>query len=337
MRLQLPDMQAELAHLLAQVPRGCVTTYGSLAAALGDSVASRWVGHFMLHHDHQSGCPCHRVVRATGELGGYCSGDTADKERLLADEGINVAGDTVDPKRHRHDRFQSKRPLARLARLQKRLVEKRSLTTRVRRPRLVGGVDVSYIPKRNEGVAAYALIEVASGELLWSTTVRRRIAFPYITSYLAFRELPILLDLMDEVRRAGKPAQVLLVDGSGMLHPRGAGIATQLGIMADVPAVGVTKKLLCGRVDDTAGDWIKLDEDCEQSIPTVHPVVSAGRRIGAAVLPRPTTKRPLFISPGHQIGLVPSVRLVVRLLRGRRLPEPIYWADRISRKEATDV
>ena len=49
-------------------------------------------------------------------------------------------------------------------------------------------------------------------------------SFPYITSYLAFRELPILLELLDEVRAAGRLAELLLVDGSGILHQRHAGI-----------------------------------------------------------------------------------------------------------------
>ena len=61
-------------------------------------------------------------------------------------------------------------------------------------PQLVGGVDVSYVGP-DEGVAAYALVEVATGKLLWSTTIRRPVRFPYITSYLTFRELPLLIGI----------------------------------------------------------------------------------------------------------------------------------------------
>ena len=57
------------------------------------------------------------------------------------------------------------------------------------------------------------------GRLLWSKTIRHEIRFPYITSFLTFRELPILLELLDEVRAAGQLAPLLLVDGSGILHP----------------------------------------------------------------------------------------------------------------------
>ena len=122
------------------------------------------------------------------------------------------------------------------------------LRPRRRIPALVGGVDVAY-PNADEGVAAYALVETATGRLVWSTAVRRRVVFPYVTTYLSFREIPILLDLLDEVRAADRMTEVLLVDGSGILHHRHAGIASHLGVVASIPTIGVTKKLLCGSVD----------------------------------------------------------------------------------------
>lgn len=123
-----------------------------------------------------------------------------------------------------------------------------SLRCRQRRPRLVAGVDVSYRPP-NQAIAAYARFDVVTQQLVWSTTIQRTTSFPYIPSYLAFRELPVLIDLLDHVQRHDCMAQMLMVDGSGILHPRSAGLATLLGIVADLPTVGVAKKLLCGRVN----------------------------------------------------------------------------------------
>ena len=57
------------------------------------------------------------------------------------------------------------------------------------------------------------------------------VPFPYITSYLTFRELPLLAELIEEVRAQGRLAAVVLVDGTGVLHPRRAGIATNLGVV----------------------------------------------------------------------------------------------------------
>ncbi len=130
----------------------------------------------------------------------------------------------VDLERYGCGDFTSDRPLEVLADYQNRVAAQVALRPRRKVPQQVGGVDVSYISP-SEGVAAYALVEVATGELLWSTTIRRPVRFPYITSYLTFRELPLLVELIDEVRGRDRIAPVVLVDGTGILHPRQAGIA----------------------------------------------------------------------------------------------------------------
>jgi deoxyribonuclease V len=319
----IPDLTCRLHGLLAQVPAGRVTTCGALAEALGNRVAARWVGQFTLEHNHTAGCPCHRVVRAEGRIGPYIDGGATAKARRLAAEGIRVQDDAVDLERHGFDAFVSDRPLEALRRVQEALQDRVSLRPRRRIPKLVGGVDVSY-PRGDGGVAAYALVETDSGRLVWSITVRRPVRFPYVTTYLAFRELPILLELLDEVRRAGRISRVLLVDGSGILHQRHAGIATHLGVVASLPTIGVTKKLLCGRVD-LAG--MQPGES--------RPVVHEDRLIGVALCTGPNSRRPIFVSPGHLVDVTFAERLVRRLVRGRRLPEPLYWADRLSRRESS--
>jgi deoxyribonuclease V len=319
-KIEIPDLARRLRELIAQVPAGRVTTCGDLAEALGNRIAARWVGQFTLEHDHTAGCPCHRVVRAGGQLGPYIDGGETIKARRLRAEGIEVQQDAVDLKRCGFDRFRCDRPLEELRRVQEALPAKVSLRPRRRIPKLVGGVDVSY-PGPGEGVAAYALVETDSGRLVWSKTVRRRVVFPYITSYLAFRELPILLELLEVVRTAGRLSQVLLVDGSGILHQRHAGIATHLGVVASLPTIGVTKKLLCGHVEL---EGITPGES--------RPVVYEDRLIGTALRTSPRSRRPIFISPGHRLDVAFAERLVRRLLCGRRLPEPLHWADRLSRQ-----
>ena len=317
---KVPDLTRHLHDLLAQVPPGRVTTCGDLADGLGNRIAARWVGHYALHHDHANACPCHRIVRAGGELGGYAGGPIGAKIRRLAAEGVVVRHGAIDLKRFGGCQFVSDRPLEQLRKVQQSIQGRICLRPRRRMPSLVGGVDVAY-PRPDVGVAAYAAVETATGRLVWSTTVRHPVAFPYISTYLSFREIPILLDLLDEVRTAGRMTQVLLVDGSGILHQRRAGIASLLGVVASTPTIGVTKKLLCGRVDL---DGMAPGES--------RPVVYEDCLIGAALRPTAGSRRPIFISPGHRVDLAFSERLVRQLLTGRRLPEPIYWADRLGRK-----
>jgi len=317
----IPDLTRLLRELIAQVPAGWVTTCGSLADALGSPIAARWVGHFALHHEHHAGCPCHRVVRAGGILGPYIVGGERAKSRRLKDEGVEVRRGCVDLKRFEFGDFVSDRPLERLRHVQEDLLAKVSLRPRRRIPKWVGGVDVSY-PCPDEGVAAYALVETDTARHVWATTVRRRVVFPYISTYLAFRELPILLDLLQEVRAAGRLSEVLLVDGTGILHHRRTGIATHLGIVAGLPTVGVTKKLLCGQVEIA-------DMQPEES----RPVVYEDQLVGVALRTTAGSRRPIFVSPGHRLDVAYSERLVRRLLGGHRLPEPLHWADRLSRSQ----
>jgi len=315
----VPDLERDLRGLIAQIPSGCVATCGALAAALGNRIAARWVGHFALHHIHNAACCCHRVVRAGGAIGGYVSGCVRDKAMRLIEEGVILCDDRMDLSRFGFESFVSDRPLEVLRRVQESIQSQIVLCPRRRMPKLVGAVDVAY-PNAEEGMAAYALVETETKTLAWSATVRRRVTFPYITSYLSFREIPILLDLLDEVRAAGRMAEVLLVDGSGVLHQRHAGIASHLGVIESVPTIGITKKLLCGQVDlkgMAAGES--------------RQVVHEGQPIGAALRPTAGSLRPIFVSPGHQVDLAFAERLVRLLLTGRRLPEPLYWADRLSR------
>jgi deoxyribonuclease V len=215
--------------------------------------------------------------------------------------------------------------LERLARYQARLASRVSIRGSRKVPPLVGGVDVSYVSP-TEGVAAYALVEVSTGELLWSTVIRRPVRFPYITSYLTFRELPLLLELIDEVRKQDRMAAVVLVDGTGILHPRHAGIASHLGVVARVPTIGVTKKLLCGQVDIAGMRPLES-----------RPVTLDDQLLGAAIRPTAGSCRPLFISPGSGLNLASAERIVRAVLKGRRPPSPLYWADRLSRKYAQNV
>ncbi len=116
---------------------------------------------------------------------------------------------------------------------------------------------------------------------------------------------------------------VVMVDGTGILHPRRAGIASHLGVVAGIPTIGVTKKLLCGQVD------IKGLRPLES-----RPVLLDEEPVGAAVRPTSGSLRPLFVSPGSGVDLASAVRIASAVLAGKRLPLPLYWADRLSRQGA---
>jgi deoxyribonuclease V len=319
--VDIPDLERELRSLLTQIPAGKVATCGMLAAALGSIYAARWIGSFALHHRHDDACPCHRIVRVRGELGGYVTGEREAKIALLRREGVALRDGLIDLARYGFADFTSEMPLAKLRQMQEKLVRKIALRPRKRLPKFLGGVDVAY-PAAEEAQAAYAMVETETGRLVWRHTVRQPVRFPYITTFLSFRELPALLELLEEVRAAGKMAEVLLVDGSGILHPHQAGAASHLGVAAGVPTIGVTKKLLSGQVDIEAMQPLQS-----------RPVMFEERLVGFAIRPTSGSLRPLFVSPGHRLDLAFAEQVVRAMLLGHRLPEPIYWADRFSKEK----
>jgi deoxyribonuclease V len=189
-------------------------------------------------------------------------------------------------------------------------------------PERAAGLDVSYISER-QAVGAYALVHIPTGELEWSFTIEREVRFPYISTYLAFRELPILWDLIEVASAAGRLADVFLVDGSGILHPRRGGVATCFGVSTDLATIGVTKTLLHGRPDEEklpVGQWTYVRDE--------------GEILGAAIRTSPRSRKPIYVSPGHRMNTDAAIETVDRLALGRKLPEPIYWADRLSREAA---
>ena len=121
-------------------------------------------------------------------------------------------------------------------------------------------------------------------------------------------------------------AEVLLVDGSGILHHRHAGIASHLGVVASMP-------------DDRRDQEAALRQvDIEGMAPgESRPVVHEDQLIGVALRPTAGSRRPIFISPGHRVDVPFCERAGPPVAHGRRLPEPLYWADRLSKAGKKDA
>jgi deoxyribonuclease V len=317
----LPDLYSELLSLVRQVPAGRVTTFGSLARAMGDVAASRWVGAMVGHQGLPEDCPWHRIVRASGELGGPARASIDERRRQLQREGSLLPSGKADLEGRRFDRFRGSRPLHRLAQLQNRWARQAVPHALNSRPGRIAGLDLAY-PNDRRAVAAYALVDAQTDQLVWSTTLEQSVSFPYIRGYLGFRELPLLAELVEQADRTGASADVLLVDGSGILHPRRCGVATMLGVLLDRPTIGITKKHLVGSYSKA-----------ELTQHRLAPVTVDGEVLGSALLVRTGSAHPLFVSPGNYFDWMTAARITQRTLTQWRLPTPIYWADRLGRRQ----
>lgn len=182
----------------------------------------------------------------------------------------------------------------------------------------LGGTDVSNNPRDPEGLIYASVITVAPSTLQVTETAceRYRSEFPYIPGFLGFRESPALVKAYQQLTL--KP-DLLLVDGHGISHPRGLGIASHLGVLLDCPTIGVAKSILVGKPErepgNSQGDWT--------------PLIWKGKVLGA-VLRTKTNVSPLYISAGHRISLPSAIEWVLRCLTRYKLPEPTRQAHRAA-------
>ena len=178
----------------------------------------------------------------------------------------------------------------------------------------VGGVDLSF----PEEVAHCAIVVLRFPELtpLEAVTADVPVAFPYIPGLLSFREGPAVLAAWDKLTI--KP-DLLMFDGQGIAHPRGIGIASQMGLWLVRPTIGVAKSRLYGRHEPVGlkrGDRAVLLDN--------H-----GNIIGAVVRTRENTN-PLYVSPGHLIDVNHAVEFVFSACTSYRLPETTRWAHKVA-------
>jgi deoxyribonuclease V len=179
---------------------------------------------------------------------------------------------------------------------------------------LIAGGDVSMRWRDSRGPVHAAIAPLSWPELAplpaTSATVTPR--FPYVSGYLAFREVPALAAAWE---RLTQRPQLLFVDGHGRSHPRRLGVATHAGMVLDVPTIGLAKTILCGRVEselgEAAGDYA--------------PLVDRGETIAWAVRTRPRCA-PIYVSGGHRVSLDTALGWTLTLLDGRRILRPIRLA-----------
>ena len=87
-KLNQSSFRDRVYHVVAQIGRGQVLTYGEVARRAGRPGAARAVGTAMKHNSNPKQIPCHRVVRADGSVGEYAFGGTKAKLEKLKREGV---------------------------------------------------------------------------------------------------------------------------------------------------------------------------------------------------------------------------------------------------------
>jgi deoxyribonuclease V len=200
------------------------------------------------------------------------------------------------------------------ARVQADLRERLVLAWDGRPVKTVGGVDVSI--QKEFARAAIVVLRYPDLTPLESSIDEAPLVFPYIPGLLSFREGPAVLAAWSKLQV--RP-DLLMFDGQGIAHPRGMGIAAQMGLWLERPTIGVAKSRLYGlhaEVGPARGDHVDLlDRNTN--------------RIGVVLRTRERTK-PLYISPGHLMDVEHALEFVLACTTRYRLPEPTRWAHKVA-------
>jgi len=176
------------------------------------------------------------------------------------------------------------------------------------RLKTIGGLDVGF--NHDKIYCSAVVCDYKNMSILESQSVENECKIRYIPGFRAQRELKAMIEAFNKLKQ--KP-DILLLNASGMLHPRKCGLASHLGIMLDQPVIGITKTLLCGKLNN---DEILIDNEL----------------VGKELFGNEKLRK-VYVSVGHKISVDKSVEIVKNCTHPpHRMPEPLHLASQLVRK-----
>ena len=167
-----------------------------------------------------------------------------------------------------------------------------------------------------------AAVIVRDGRATATRIVHGRAGAPNAPGLLYLREGQ---GLEEVVRQLPDRPDVLVVNGTGLDHPRHAGMALHLGYLLDLPTVGVTHRPLCAE-----GSW----PDDEKG--TISPLTHDGQIVGYWVRTRKGS-RPLVAHAGWRTSPETAAEVVLAVTTRFRTPEPLRLARQVARTARAGV
>lgn len=181
--------------------------------------------------------------------------------------------------------------------------------------RTVAGIDLGYDAKNDTSRAVVVVLSFPALDLIESAEAILPIQFPYVPGLLSFRETPVAVKALEKLKIT---PDVILCDGQGLAHPRKFGIACHIGLIADVPTIGVAKSLLVGKFENLGGRRGATAD-----------LIYKKEKIGVALRTKDKVQ-PVYVSVGHRISLETATDLVLQCAPKYRLPETTRLADKMA-------
>jgi deoxyribonuclease V len=181
--------------------------------------------------------------------------------------------------------------------------------------RTVAGIDLGYDAKTDTCRAVVVVLKFPELELVEKAEAVMPIQFPYVPGLLSFRETPVAVKALEKLENA---PDLILCDGQGYAHPRRFGIACHIGLIADVPTIGVAKSVLVGKFEN-------LGETRGSTAEMIH----RKEQVGVALRTKDKVQ-PVYVSVGHRISLETAIDYVLQCTPKYRLPETTRMADHLA-------
>lgn len=173
----------------------------------------------------------------------------------------------------------------------------------------IGGCDLAYT--QDKMVAVVVVLDYETLDFVEEKQVVTEPQIPYIPTFLSYRESPAIVEAFNLLET--KP-DLLICDANGILHPRKLGSASHVGLLLDIPTIGVAKKQLCGEIRED-----KVFVEDEQR---------------AWVLKTKEHAKPIFVSPGHKVSMRTALKIVKHCIKqDSKLPAPTKMAHKIAVKQ----
>lgn len=182
----------------------------------------------------------------------------------------------------------------------------------------IAGIDISF--RGDEGNCCIIVLNFNSMQEIEKVEYKAKANFPYISGFLAFREGPIILKAIKNLKTK---VDIFMFDGQGISHPRRCGIASHMGVIINKPTIGVAKSHLYGHYTEPENKKFSFSYIFDYS----------NKKIGAVLRSKENCK-PIFVSPGHLTDIESSIRIVKKCLKSYRLPEPTRLAHIISKAKS---
>lgn len=172
----------------------------------------------------------------------------------------------------------------------------------------IAGFDLAFT--NNKVVVGVCVMDYKTMTVIETKNFSYDVEMNYYPEFVAFREGPPIIAALKELEN--KP-DVLVIDGAGFTGKKRLGLASYVGVMINVPVIGVMRTLIFENLD-------------------VDRIMCEGKQVGLALKTKDFAN-PIFVIPGHNIDIDTAVEIIKKTLLGHKLPEPLHAAHNIAVKE----